>query len=240
MRTFFLFALLTWLLDSPILAGLVLLAIFGGGYLLYSRRLFRWRQRWKDRGEVRQLRATLAVNPEDAKAHSDLGGLLARRGRFAEALPHLEKAIARCDDIPDTNFNLGWALLKEGNLEKGRRYIAAALAINPRFGYGEPHLRLGDYFFERKEYKEAIPHYEASREVHGSGMEAATKLGECYLAIGEPEKAVAVLREAVAVYRTLPWFRKQEERAWARKAKAALRRAGRAASNSHASAGAWR
>jgi tetratricopeptide (TPR) repeat protein len=239
-RTFFLFALLAWLLDSPILAGLILLAIFGGGYLLYSRRFFRWRQGWKERGEARQLRATLAVNPEDAKAHSDLGGLLARRGRFAEALPHLEKAIARCDDVPDTNFYLGWALLKQGNLERGRGYVEAALAINPRYGYGEPHLRLGDYFFERKEYKEAIPHYEASREAHGSGLEAATKLGESYLAIGEPDNACAVLREAVTIYRTLPWFRKQEERGWARKAKAALRRARRAASHSHAAAGASR
>jgi tetratricopeptide (TPR) repeat protein len=239
-RTFFLFALLTWLLGSPILAGLVLLAIFGGGYLLYSRRLFRWRRRWRARGEARQLEATLAINPEDAKAHSDLGGLLARRGRFAEALPHLEKAIARCDDVPDTNFYLGWALLNQGDLERGRQSIEAALAINPRFGFGEPNLRLGDYFFGRKGYKEAIPHYEASREVHSSGMEAATKLGESYLAIGEKEKAATILQEAVTIYRTLPWFRKQEERGWARKAKVALRRARRAASSSHVAAGASR
>lgn len=237
MRTFFLFWLLAWLLGNPLLAGLILLILFGGSYLLYSRRLFRWRQRWRDRATARQLEKTLAINPEDAKAHSDLGGLLARRGRFAEALPHLEKAIARCDDVPDTNFFLGWALLKEGSLEKGRRYIEAALAINPRFGYGEPRLRLGDSFFERREYDEAIPHYEASREVHGSGMEAAAKLGECYVAVGEPEKAVTILREAVAVYRALPWFRKQEEQGWARKAKVILRRAGRATSGSHTPGG---
>ncbi len=231
MRTLFLFWFLTWLLDDPLLAGLILLALFAGSYLLYSRRLFRWRQRWRDRGTARRLEETLAINPEDIRAHSDLGGLLARRGRFAEALPHLEKAITRCDDIPDTNFYLGWTFLKQGDLEKGRRYIEAALAINPRYGFGEPHLRLGDYFFDRKEYKEAIPHYEACREVHTSGMEAAAKLGESYLATGEKEKATTTLREAVALYRTLPWFRKQEERGWARKAKAACRRAAR---DSHA------
>jgi len=239
-RTFFLFALLTWLLGSPILAGFILLVIFGGGFLLYSRRLFRWRRRWRDGAAARQLQESLAINPEDAKAHSDLGGLLVRRGRIAEALPHLEKAIPRCDDIPDTNFYLGWGLLKEGDLETGRRYIEAALAINPRYGFGEPHLRLGDYFFEQMDYKRAIPHYEASREVHSSGMEAATKLGESYLAIGEKEKAASTLQDAVTIYRTLPWFRKQEERGWARKAKVMLRRARRATNNSHSATGAVR
>jgi tetratricopeptide (TPR) repeat protein len=234
-RTLLLFGLLAWLLRDPLLAGLILVAIFGGSYLLYSRRLFRWRQQWRDLATARHLARTLTINPEDAKAHSDLGGLLVRRGRFAEALPHLEKAIERCEDLPDTNFSLGWALLEQGNLEKGRRYIETALAIDPRFGYGEPHLRLGNYFFERKQFTEAIPHYQAARDIHRSGLEAAAKLGESTLAVGEPEKAVAVLREALAVYRTLPWFRKQEERGWALKARAILRRATRAASSPRAS-----
>ncbi len=238
MKTLFLFGLLAWLLSDPLLAGLILVAVFAGSYLLYSRRLFRWRQQWRNLATARHLQKTLMINPEDAKAHSDLGGLLVRRGRFAEALPHLEKAIERCEDVPDTNFYLGWALLRQGSPEKGRRHIEAALAINPRFGYGEPHLRLGNYFFERKEFTEAIPHYQAARDIHRSGLEAAAKLGESTLAVGEPEKAVAGLREALAVYRTLPWFRKQEERGWARTARGALRRATRAANTSRASAGA--
>ena len=225
MRTFFLFWLLTWLLGSPLLAGLIILALFVGGYLLYSRRLFMWRRRWRDRALARLLEADLAVNPADAKAHSDLGGLLARRGRFAEALPHLEQAIARSDDIPDTNFFLGWTLLELGDLERGRRCLQAALDLNPRFAFGEPHLRLGDFFAARQAWREAVPHYEASREIHASGMESAYKLGECHLAVGEREKAGRALEGALTVYRALPWFRKQEERGWARRARAALRRA---------------
>ena len=225
MRTFFLFWLLAWLLGSPLLAGLVLLALFAGSYLLYSRRLFALRRRWRERVLARRLEAVLAVNPADAKAHSDLGGLLARRGRFADALQHLEQAIGRSEDIPDTNFFLGWTLLELGDLERGRRHLQTALALNPRFGFGEPHLRLANYFFERRAWGEAIPPYEASREMHGSGMEAAWKLGECYLALGEREQAARVLEPALATYRALPWFRRQEERPWARRARAALRRA---------------
>ena len=152
MRTFFLFVLLSWVTGNPILAGAIILLILGGSYLLYSRRLYRLRQGWLDLGRIRALRAELAVNPDDAKARSDLGAILAQKGRFAEALVELEKAITRCDDLPDTNFYLGWSHLALGQLEQGRRYIVRSLELNPRFGYGEPCLRLGDFFFARGEY----------------------------------------------------------------------------------------
>ena len=226
MRTFLLFWLLTWVTGNPILAGAIILLLFGGSYLLYSRRLYRFRQAWRDVTGIRELEAELAVNPENAKARSDLGEMLARKGRFAEALPHLEKAITRCDDQPDTNFYLGWTHLALGNPEQGRRYIMRALELNPRFGYGEPHLRLGDYFFSRGEHKEAIPHYEAFRDIYSSGVEGLYKLGESYLATGEREKGIGALREAVNAFRTAPWYRRQEERAWGRKARWVLRKAG--------------
>ena len=226
MRTFFLFVLLSWVTGNPILAGAIILLIIGGSYLLYSRRLYRLRQAWLDLGRIRKLRAELAVNPDDAKGRSDLGAILVRKGRFAEALVELEKAITRCDDLPDTNFYLGWTHLALGRVEQGRRYIVRTLELNPRFGYGEPHLRLGDFFFARGEYKEAIPHYEAFRAIHSSGVEGLYKLGECYLAIDEREKASEALREAVAAFRDSPWYKRQQEQGWGRKARRALRRAG--------------
>jgi len=227
MRLFFLFVLGSWITGNPILAGLIVLAIVTGSSLLYARRFYRFRQAWRDAARARRLHAELAVNPEDAKARSDLGELLVRKGRWAEALGHLERAIARCDDLPDTNFYLGWAYLALGNLEQGRRYIARALELNPRFGYGEPHLRLGDFFYQRGDYEEAIRHYEAFRAIHTSGLEGWCKLGECYLAVGDRERAIEVLRAAAEAYRSAPWYRRQEEGAWGRRAVRTLRRTGR-------------
>jgi len=228
MRTVFLFVLLSWVTGNPLLAAGIILLILGGSYLLYSRRLYRFRQVWRDRALIRRLQAELAVNPENAKARSDLGATLVRKGRFAEALGHLEKAIPRCDDAPDTNFYLGWTCLRLGDLERGRRHIMRALELNPRFGYGEPHLRLGNFFFKRGEHTEAISHYEAFRSIHSSGVEGLYKLGECYLAIGERQKGIEALREAIAAYRASPWYKRQEERAWGRKARWALRKVGSA------------
>lgn len=228
MRTFLLFWLLTWVTGNPILAAAIILLLFGGSYLLYSRRLYRVRQAWRDVARIRELQAELAVNPENAKARSDLGEILARKGRFDEALVHLEKAITRCDDQPDTNFYLGWTHLALGDLEHGHQSIMRALELNPRFGYGEPHLCLGDFFFVRAEYNQAIPHYEAFRAIYSSGVEGLYKLGECYLATGQREKGIEVLREAVGAFSSAPWYRRQEDRAWGRKARRALRKAGRA------------
>ena len=130
-RTVLLFWLLTWVTGNPILAGAIIMLIFGGSYLLYSRRLYRFRQAWREVSRIRELRAELAVNPENAKARSDLGEVLARKGRFREALAHLEKAITRCDDQPDTNFYLGWTHLALGDLEQGRRYNHAGAGAEP-------------------------------------------------------------------------------------------------------------
>jgi tetratricopeptide (TPR) repeat protein len=224
MRAVFLFALLSWITGNPIAAAVVVLAIIGGSYLLYSRRFYRLRDAWRENARIRKLEADLAINPDDAKARSDLGGILVRKGRFAEALGHLQKAITRCDDLPDTNFYLGWSHLAAGDLEQGRRYMTRALELNPRFGYGEPHLRLGDFFYQRGEYREAIPHYESFRGIFSSGLEGLCKLGECYLAVGDRKSGIEVLGEAAQAYRTAPWYRRQEEGGWGRKATRALKK----------------
>ncbi len=47
-------------------------------------------------------RKALAANPEDPAANHSLGMILARQERYAEALPHLEKARAALPgDFPD-------------------------------------------------------------------------------------------------------------------------------------------
>ena len=53
MNTFFLFVLLSWVTGNPILAGGVILLILGGSYLLYSRRMYRFRQAWRERCRIR-------------------------------------------------------------------------------------------------------------------------------------------------------------------------------------------
>jgi len=226
MGRFFLFALLTWITGNPLLAILVIIALSLPGWWAGSRWAFRLSRKFRAWGEAGRLRRTLAINPHDAKARADLGAILARQGRFREARAELEQALPRVDDLPDANYFLGLCLMNDGEIERGRALVERALALNPKFGYGEPHLRLGDFHVERKEWESAADRYRQATDIYGSSVEGWCKLGEAMNELGRREEAQAALQEALASYRTAPWYRRSDDRPWKRRAARLLRSLG--------------
>jgi tetratricopeptide (TPR) repeat protein len=223
MGRFFLFALLTWITGNPLLAVLVIVALSLPGWWAGSRWAFRLSRKARAWGEAGRLRRSLAINPHDAKARTDLGAILARQGRFREARAELEQALPRVDDLPDANYYLGLCLLNDGDADRGRELVERALAINPKFGYGEPHLRLGDFHVGRKELEPAATRYRQATEIYGSSVEAWYKLGQTLHDLERRAEAREALREAIASYRTAPWYRRSDDRPWKRRAARLLR-----------------
>ncbi len=152
---FFLFALLTWITGNPILAILVIIALSLPGWWAGSRYAWKLSRRMRSWGEAGRLRRLLGVNPHDVKARTELGAILTKQGRYREARAELEQAMPRADDLPEANYSLGLCLLHDGEVEKGRELVEKALVLNPKFGYGEPYLRLGDFRADRGEWDQA-------------------------------------------------------------------------------------
>jgi tetratricopeptide (TPR) repeat protein len=223
MGRFFLFALLTWITGNPLLAVLVIVALSLPGWWAGSRWAFRFSRKVRSWGEAGRLRRSLAINPHDAKARTDLGAILARQRRFREARAELEQALPRVDDLPDANYYLGLCLLNDGDADRGRELVERALAINPKFGYGEPYLRLGDFHVGRKEVEPAAARYRQATEIYGSSVEAWCKLGQALHDLGRRDEAREALQEAIASYRTAPWYRRSDDRPWKRRAARLLR-----------------
>ncbi len=223
MGRFFLFALLTWITGSPILAIIILIALAVPGWLAGSRWAFRISRQVRAWGEAGRLRWALATNPHDAKARADLGALLVRRGRYREARAELEQAFPRVDDLPEPNYALGLCLLHDGEMEKGRALIQRALAISPKFGYGEPYLRLGDFSAAHDQWDQAATAYREAVGVHGSSVEGWAKLGEALVHLNRSDEARSAFKEAITSYRTAPWYRRSEDRPWKRRANRGLR-----------------
>jgi tetratricopeptide (TPR) repeat protein len=224
MSRFFLFALLTWITGNPLLAVVVIVLLSLPGWWAGSRWAFRLSRKVRSWGEAGRLRRALAINPHDAKARTDLGAMLARQGRFREARAELEQAWPRVDDLPEANYYLGLSLMNDGEIERGRALVEKALSLNPRFGYGEPYLRLGDFRAERREWAQAAERYCQATEIYGSSVEGWSKLGQALSESGRRDEAQAALREALASYRTAPWYRRAEDRAWKRRAARLLRK----------------
>lgn len=145
---------------------------------------------------------------------AELGRLLVRRGRNAEALAVLEPAVQRQPDLPGVGADFGLALLRSGHVEEGERHLERALALDPRLGYGDPLLRWADAASGLGDCAKAIRLLEKHRELHSSSVEGLYKLGRAYLLTGDRAKARAVLDAALDVYRTSPRFKRRSERGW--------------------------
>jgi tetratricopeptide (TPR) repeat protein len=163
---------------------------------------------------IRELDRAVRTNPHDATAQADLGRLLVEAGQPARAVPHLDVAYARAPEVTETAYHLGAAKLRLGDEAQGRALIEQALARDPRIGYGEPHLRLADYYLERGKPDEALPHLERFTEVHASSVEGRYKLARAYLATGQTARARMALDDARRAYAGAPRFKRREERLW--------------------------
>ncbi|MBI4537036.1 MAG: tetratricopeptide repeat protein [candidate division NC10 bacterium] len=223
MGRFFLFTLLAWLTGNPLLALLIVIALALPGWLAGSRVALRLSRRVRALGEAGRLRRALEINPHDAKARVDLAAILVRQGKYREARAEVEPVFARVEDLPDANYCLGLCLLRDGEYERGRALVERALELSPRFAYGEPYLRLGDFRADRREWAQAAERYRQATAIYSSSVEAWYKLGRSLGELGHTEEARAALQEALTSYRTAPWYRRPDDRPWKRRA-ARLRR----------------
>jgi tetratricopeptide (TPR) repeat protein len=209
-----LFALITWVTGNPLLALVAVLLVTAAGYGYVLGSLFRIPRavnRWL---AIRELERAVQTNPHDATARADLGRLLVEAGQPERAVSHLEVARARAPEVVENTYYLGAARLGVGDGAGGRPLIEEALGRDPRIGYGEPHLRLADYYLDQRQPAEALIHLERFTELHASSVEGRYKLARAYLATGQADRARAALDDAVRAYRGAPGFKRREERLW--------------------------
>lgn len=214
MSKFILFSLLWWITGSPIVALLVILVII---YFLDRRfvgllpsvtRPFRLNRR------LNRLKQELRLNPHNTSNKLELARLLIEKKRYQQALSILQDVHQVMNDSAEVKYELGHCMLKLGQLSEGERLISEALEINPRIKYGEPYLRLGETLAASNADK-ALGYLKKFRTLHSSSCEAYYRLGQLYQHFGKDSQAREAFSEAVAVYRSLPKYKKRAERRWA-------------------------
>ena len=226
MRYFFLWYIINFFLGNPLLALLIVGAIIYFSHGWYSGQYYNPGRGFQERQEIRHLYHEVELNPHNVSSQNDLGRILARQGKFSQALSHLEAAIGRSQDSPETNYYLGYTYLNVGREEEGKAHIEKALALKPDYLYGEPYLRWGNYHLEKGEFDKSIELYEKFLSIHTSSSEGFYKLGQSYLEIGDREKAVEALQAAIQSYRQSPKYKKGIDRPWRFRAGRTLRKIG--------------
>jgi Tfp pilus assembly protein PilF len=84
---------------------------------------------------IAECKRAIEVDPGFGNPYNDIGSYLIELGRFDEAIPWLEQAIAapRYDPRHYPHFNLGRVYYAKGMITKAREYFQEALRIEPQY-----------------------------------------------------------------------------------------------------------
>jgi tetratricopeptide (TPR) repeat protein len=176
--------------ERPLLAGAMSVVLLGYGI----RTVLRNRD-WHD--HVTLWTATLRVMPGSFKAHEGLAYGYYREGRYAEALPLLERALRIHTDDPRIYRRLGAVYAELGRFDEGIRSYEAALARQP--GSWETRHGLGALFVRQGTYDAAVREFQEAARLAPESATVRADLGKAYYFAGDPEAARREFERALAL-----------------------------------------
>lgn len=85
---------------------------------------------------INECKKAIQLDPEFGNPYNDIGAYLIEQGRFAEALPWLERALQshRYESYHFPHYNLGRALMALELYGDARRHLELALRLCPDYG----------------------------------------------------------------------------------------------------------
>ncbi|MEK3660821.1 tetratricopeptide repeat protein [Paenibacillus sp. FSL F4-0236] len=206
--------LLFRLVGNPFLAIFILLLIL---YFLDRRYVGIFpsiTKPFKRMRQISKLRTTISLNPNDVSSKFDLARSLAERNKYREAKDLLLQIEDRYEQSAEYWVELGHVNLKLGALEEGEAQMLRGLEINRKARYGQPYLWLAETF-RHTNHDKALHYVTQYQEIQSSSSEAYYLAGSMYKALGRSEDAKRAFEESTAVYRSLPKYKKRQERGWA-------------------------
>jgi Flp pilus assembly protein TadD len=140
---------------------------------------------------------TLRQDPDSWLAHNNLGDVLSKAGRNAEAMAQFEDAVRLNPDYPEAQDNLGVVQVAAGRLDEGIARYERALALKPDFPAAE--FNLGIALFQARRLDAAIAHFEKAVALKPSYAEARNGLGVALAQAGRTSDAAAEFEEALRI-----------------------------------------
>ena len=90
---------------------------------------------------ARAFERAVAINPEFAAAHQNLGVFHASRGDLPRALVHLKRAAELAPDSAEVLGDLGALFGQAGQIEEGIRVLQRALELRPDYAPARENLQ---------------------------------------------------------------------------------------------------
>ncbi len=157
-------------------------------------------------------RTTIDGNPACWMAYTNLGVILAARGRADESIALLEKTLEIAPGFAKAYYNLGIVLADRGRFEEAIAQYRKALGINP--DNAEIHNNLGNALAQTGSLEEAIVHFKKALLIRPGDAYTHYNLGLVLAGSGQGDEATAHFQKALEIR---PDFAEAREGlAWAR------------------------
>jgi predicted O-linked N-acetylglucosamine transferase (SPINDLY family) len=147
-----------------------------------------------DEAVVRYRRA-LALKPDFAQAHYNLGIALKEQRKPREAVVCYRRALELAPDFAEAHNNLGVALEDQGKAGEAIACYRRALELKP--DYAEAHNSLGVALKDQRKLDEAIACCRRALELKPDFAEAFNNLGAAFKDQGKLDEAIACYRRAL-------------------------------------------
>lgn len=144
---------------------------------------------------VEQLKMSLAVRPNDAATHNNLGVYLRDLGQIEDSILHYLEAIRLQPNYPEAHNNLGNGYRDSGKLQEAELSFRRALQFNPNFA--QAHSNLGNVLVDLGRLDEAEASYRQAINISPEYANAYNNLGNALKLLGRLSEAEAAYREAI-------------------------------------------
>ncbi|MDM8551656.1 tetratricopeptide repeat protein [Desulfobacterales bacterium HSG2] len=148
---------------------------------------------WAD--SITLFRHAIDVTSDNYVAHNHLGGALAARGKFDEAITHYSESLRINPGYLRALNNLGLVLAKQDKTDEAISLYSRILQTNP--AYMPAHINMGLALSKQNRITEAIGHYSQALDLEPDHFLAHKNMGILLLNIGKYEKGIIHFQEAL-------------------------------------------
>ncbi|MGD0464988.1 MAG: tetratricopeptide repeat protein [Tepidisphaeraceae bacterium] len=153
---------------------------------------------------VAAYRQALALKPDFATAHSNLGRALSDLGQLTEALAACRRALALDPNLAEAHNHLGYTLGKMGLPDEAMAAFRAALALKPNFA--EAICNVGVVLARFGRLEEAVGAFRQVLQLNPGQAEATGNLGTALMDLGKLDEALTAFWEALRTRPETPMF----------------------------------
>src|SRR3984885_3660670 len=146
---------------------------------------------------VELLQRAVALKPDVAEAHNDLGNVLGAQGKFVQAAAAFERAAALKPDFADAHYNRGLALGSLGRFGEAAGCFQRVLAVNPQSALA--HVHLGNALRALALREDAVVHYRRAAALMPDSAGAHNNLANALMELGQADAALTHFDRALAL-----------------------------------------